>query len=321
MLGQGKQVKEQGLRGSPGSQGLRGTRSASAVGTFYIYSFDGRLLSEYDIYGTCLRDYIYMGNRLIAEYRPQEGKYYYYTPDQINSTRIVTNDSGAVVYAAAHDPFGGIQKTWTSTYDPVLKFSGKERDAESGLDYFGARYYDKAQYRFISVDPVINAGAAIGNPQRWNLYSYCGNNPIVYLDPDGRSYLIVHKSSNKLEFYLSSGYLVGTFPASNNVVDGCSEFPEGKWDFDHFTPHWEASNDDSISSKGFWGFDVLVDGEWVLNYGIHAGREGMVDSYGNSGWQYVTRGCIRTTEEAMAWIAIVAFCFGDMVTYVIVYAN
>jgi RHS repeat-associated protein len=166
LLGQGKQVKEQGLRGAPGSQGLRGTRSASPVGTFSIYSFDGRLLSEYDIYGTCLRDYIYMGSRLIAEYRPQEGKYYYYTSDQINSTRIVTNDSGAVVYAAAHDPFGGIQKTWTSTYDPSLKFSGKERDAESGLDYFGARYYDKAQYRFISVDPatVFELLFALGFP-------------------------------------------------------------------------------------------------------------------------------------------------------------
>jgi RHS repeat-associated protein len=127
-----------------------------------------------------------MGSRLIAEYRVQEGKYYYYTSDQINSTRIVTNDSGAVVYAAAHDPFGGIQKTWTSTYDPALKFSGKERDAESGLDYFGARYYDKAQYRFISVDPVMTKRGAINNPQLWNLYSYCRNNPITFLDPDGK---------------------------------------------------------------------------------------------------------------------------------------
>ena len=72
-----------------------------------------------------------------------------------SGTSPITNDSGAVVYAAAHDPYGGVQKTWTSTYDPVLKFSGKERDAESGLDYFGARYYDKAQYRFISVDTRI----------------------------------------------------------------------------------------------------------------------------------------------------------------------
>ena len=103
-----------------------------------------------------------------------------------SGTSPITNDSGAVVYAAAHDPYGGVQKTWTSTYDPVLKFSGKERDAESGLDYFGARYYDRTQYRFISVDPVINVGAALGNPQRWNLYSYCGNNPIGYFDLDGR---------------------------------------------------------------------------------------------------------------------------------------
>jgi len=129
-----------------------------------------------------------MGSRLIAEYRSQEqeNKYYYYTSDQINSTRIVTNDSGAVVYAAAHDPYGGIQKTWTSTYDPSLKFSGKERDAESGLDYFGARYYDKAQYRFISVDPVMAKNDAIDDPQLWNLYSYCRNNPITFLDPYGK---------------------------------------------------------------------------------------------------------------------------------------
>ncbi|MCU0288843.1 MAG: hypothetical protein MUF15_20910 [Acidobacteria bacterium] len=44
--------------------------------TYYIYSFDGKLLSEYDHSGTCVRDYIYVGNRLIAEYRPATGKYY-----------------------------------------------------------------------------------------------------------------------------------------------------------------------------------------------------------------------------------------------------
>jgi RHS repeat-associated protein len=145
-----------------------------------------KFLAEYDIYGTCLRDYIYMGGRLIAEYKPQEGKYYYYTSDQINSTRIVTNDSGTVVYSAAHDPYGGVQKTWENTYNATLKFSGKERDTESGLDYFGARYYDKAQYRFISVDPVTTSSGVIDDPQLWNLYSYCRNNPITFLDPDGK---------------------------------------------------------------------------------------------------------------------------------------
>jgi len=158
-----------------------------------------------------------MGNRLIAEYRVQEGKYYYYTPDQINSTRIVTNDSGAVVYAAAHDPFGGVQKTWTSSYDPVLKFSGKERDAESGLDYFGARYYDKTQYRFISVDPVMAKNDAIDDPQLWNLYSYCRNNPITFLDPNGKDPItitITRTSSSNKGVY---GYY-----NVDNVLFGCT---------------------------------------------------------------------------------------------------
>ena len=181
---------DQGLGGITPNQDTPTIKTLSAypaVGTFYIYSFDGKLLSEYGIYGTCLKDYIYMGDRLIAEYRPQEDKYYYYTSDQINSTRIVTNDSGEVVYSAAYDPYGGIQKTWVNTYDPALKFSRKERDAESGLDYFGARYYDKAQYRFISVDPVTTSRGVIDDPQLWNLYSYCRNNPITFLDMEGKS--------------------------------------------------------------------------------------------------------------------------------------
>jgi len=112
---------------------------------------------------------IYTGAKLVAEYQPVGSKYYYHTTDQINPTRVVTDDLGNVVYAAAHDPYGGVQQTWVNTFDPALKFSGKERDAESGLDYFGARYYDHTLYRFLSVDPVIPAGRALYNPQRRNL--------------------------------------------------------------------------------------------------------------------------------------------------------
>jgi len=170
--------------GSAGGGEVR-TFSAYPIGTYYVYTFDGRLVAEYNGAGICTRDYIYMGGKLIAEYRPLEAKYYYYATDQIGSTRIVTDDTGGVVYAAAHDPYGGIQKTWVSAYDPSLKFSGKERDTESGLDYFGARYYDHSLYRFLSVDPVIHAGSALANPQRWNLYAYCGNNPISFVDFSG----------------------------------------------------------------------------------------------------------------------------------------
>jgi RHS repeat-associated protein len=165
------------------------------IDTYYIYSFDGKLLSEYDQSGTCVRDYVYAGNRLIAEYRPQTSKYYYYMSDQINSTRIITDDAGAVVYSEAYGPYGDVQKTWTKAYDPKQKFSGKEREGYSELDYFGARYFDNNSYRFISVDPIINKEEALSNPQLWNLYAYCANNPITHLDPDGRDVVLLNSNT------------------------------------------------------------------------------------------------------------------------------
>jgi RHS repeat-associated protein len=70
------------------------------------------------------------------------------------------------------------------------KFTGKERDSESGLDYFGARYYGSALGRFSSPDPE-QASASLFNPQLWNGYSYSINNPLAYKDPDGRNPLLV----------------------------------------------------------------------------------------------------------------------------------
>ena len=65
-----------------------------------------------------------------------------------------------------------------------MQFTGKERDAESGLDYFGARYFSGAQGRFTSPDrPFADQHPA--DPQSWNLYSYVRNNPLRYTDPTG----------------------------------------------------------------------------------------------------------------------------------------
>jgi RHS repeat-associated protein len=177
-------VSQAGLSEGP-SSGTAKMMSASPVGNFYIYSFDGKLLQVYDVFGTLLKDYIYMGSRLVAEYDHVGARLLYYTPDQINTTRVVTDQSGNVVYSAVHDPYGGIQQTLVSTYDPQLKFSGKERDAESQLDYFGARYYDRSQYRFLSVDPAYTLNAVSFNIKAQNNYSYCLNNPNCYVDPNG----------------------------------------------------------------------------------------------------------------------------------------
>ena len=72
----------------------------------------------------------------------------------------------------------------------VPKFTGKERDAETGLDFFGARYMSSAQGRFTSPDSK-QSSAKLDNPQSWNRYSYTDNNPLAFVDPDGREKLRV----------------------------------------------------------------------------------------------------------------------------------
>ena len=64
------------------------------------------------------------------------------------------------------------------------QYTGKERDAETGLDYFGARYYGGVIGRFTTVNPLM-ASAKASNPQSWNRYAYTLNNPLRYVDPDG----------------------------------------------------------------------------------------------------------------------------------------
>jgi RHS repeat-associated protein len=70
------------------------------------------------------------------------------------------------------------------------KLTGKERDAETGLDYFGARYMSSAQGRFTSPDP---AGPDLTNPQTLNKYRYALNNPLRYVDRNGLYEEDVHR--------------------------------------------------------------------------------------------------------------------------------
>jgi RHS repeat-associated protein len=67
------------------------------------------------------------------------------------------------------------------------KFTGKERDGESGLDYFGARHLASTLGRFMTPDPYMPS-ADVKDPQSWNRYTYARNNPLRYIDPDGLDY-------------------------------------------------------------------------------------------------------------------------------------
>ncbi|MCC7124599.1 MAG: hypothetical protein IT178_07110 [Acidobacteria bacterium] len=108
----------------------------------------------------------------------------YYHTDAIGSVRTTTDAAGAVIARYDFLPFG---EAWDPPTNPDQRqFAGKSRDAETGLDYFAARYYASLTGRFTTVDPVLNIDAALTDPQRWNRYTYALNRPLVMVDPDGR---------------------------------------------------------------------------------------------------------------------------------------
>jgi RHS repeat-associated protein len=149
-----------------------------ALTTVYVYDGAGNLAAEYDQGGT-----------------PPAGGMQYLTQDHLGSTRLVTDGNGAPVQRLDYLPFGDSIPSTVGSRSTVngygasaglpLQFTGKERDAETGLDFFGARYFSGAQGRFTSPDAPF-ADQHPEDPQSWNMYAYVRNNPLKNTDPDGR---------------------------------------------------------------------------------------------------------------------------------------
>lgn len=110
----------------------------------------------------------------------------YYHGDHLGSTRLMTAGGGWPVSSGTFLPFGEEFGTISSNH---YKFTGKERDSESGFDYFGARYYGSIMGRWLSpdwsLDPEPVPFADYDDPQTINLYSYVRNSPIQLADKDG----------------------------------------------------------------------------------------------------------------------------------------
>ena len=183
------------------------------------YQYDGlgkrvraTQMSGTTVLRTTVFGYDAAGN-LAAEMGPAaeagEAGTWYVTVDQLGSTRMMTRGAGEVARRFDYAPFGeelaGSGRSSGLGYGatgPRQRFTGKERDAETGLDYFGARYMSSAQGRFTSpdewaggiVDPFTGQQvgkpgplpyADITDPQTINKYAYVRNNPLRYTDPDG----------------------------------------------------------------------------------------------------------------------------------------
>ncbi len=175
--------------------GSRVRKVVGGVATRYEYGAGGGLLAERDEATKAVtKEYFYKGGELLATTK-NGGDYEYATADHLGSPRAWTDNSGNLVVGGRHDylPFGeelgagvGIRSASIGYGDDSTrqKFGSKERDNETGLDFFEARYFSSAQGRFTSVDPLLASGT-IYHPQTWNRYSFTLNNPLKYIDPTG----------------------------------------------------------------------------------------------------------------------------------------
>jgi RHS repeat-associated protein len=128
---------------------------------------------------------VWAAGRLLATYDPTG--LHFYLDDPLGTRRVEATPTGLKEQVCSSLPFGDGQ-TCSATPTEHL-FTGKERDTESGNDYFGARYYASSMGRFISPDWAAKAMpvpyAIFGNPQSLNLYSYMRNNPLGGVDANG----------------------------------------------------------------------------------------------------------------------------------------
>jgi RHS repeat-associated protein len=155
---------------APGNKRVwRGTVNSSSTITLdeiTFWSVSGQKLATYSLLGggaTLATANAYFGTRLIAN----------------NAGNVATDRLGSV---GKYYPWGQVKPTGNVV--GTEGFTSKERDSETGLDYFGVRYMSSAQGRFTSPDPLLSSGRP-WEPQSWNRYAYTLNNPLKYIDPNG----------------------------------------------------------------------------------------------------------------------------------------
>lgn len=164
-----------------------GDRVEKSNGTLYWYGLHGEVLEETSLTGALENNYVFFnGQRVLRE--DSSGNDYYFSEDQLGSSRVIFNSSETKCYDADFLPFGQ-EVDYTSSCGSNYKFEGKERDTETGNDNFGARYYRSALGRWLSPDwsaiPVPVPYADLTNPQTLNLYAMVRDNPETFADLNG----------------------------------------------------------------------------------------------------------------------------------------
>ncbi len=175
-----------------------GTCAATATGTLYWTGTGSDALAETDWTGAALEEYVFFNGKRIARRGGTGNTVHYYFADHLGSTDVITGALGSIQKNSVYYPFGGEIAVTAPSFANNYKFTGKERDTESGLDNFGARYHGSSLGRFMTPDPLPwlawqngsdraqrRFQAYINNPQNFNMYAYVRNNPTNLTDPTG----------------------------------------------------------------------------------------------------------------------------------------
>ncbi|MFZ1010367.1 MAG: RHS repeat-associated core domain-containing protein [Candidatus Sulfotelmatobacter sp.] len=178
---------------------MPGTCSATATGLFYWKLADGSTQAESDLGGNwtaaygLMRGHIASRTDISISNNNQVEVTHFYLQDHLHSTSLVTDCCGNVFNESDYYPYGG-ERVITQSDANRYKFTGKERDSESGLDNFGFRNYASTMGRWMTPDRLNLTSARLMNPTNTlNKYVYGGNNPLKYIDKDGKDITIFYR--------------------------------------------------------------------------------------------------------------------------------
>ena len=151
----------------------------------------------------------------------------YYHQDHLGSTNVVTDEDGNLIEEIAYYPFGHPRFSFrpSSVDSEPYKFSQKELDTETGLQYFEARYLYGPLARFMSVDPFLvrSQRTSFEEPQRLNAYIYSLNRPLTFVDPSGEIAFLVGGAGS-----VALGYLIAKATGSTyGWADAATDFSLG----------------------------------------------------------------------------------------------
>jgi RHS repeat-associated protein len=182
------------------ADGKRIQKTVDGLTTEFVYDAAGSVAAERKA-GAWTKAYIMLGGQMLAQYdnTANPTTTYFAHKDHLGSSRLLTGVSQSVIECDGYQPFGELDTSVcnppTSTSTTTYKFTGQERDTESGLDNFGARYFGSNLGRFMSPDDFWK-DSHVGDPQSWNKYTYARNNPLRYIDPTGEEATVSTQCDN-----------------------------------------------------------------------------------------------------------------------------